>query len=290
MRNPWLFLGAVALAGVLNMPAAAAQQDPKQADQSSAGASGQTSQQQGSGDASRTSSADQQSPNDIPSPDAAPDAGQHSADQQADEQKPSRAQRAKEHVKKQMSSWCVGAPLNHCWEKQSKDDNDADSQIPPAPRSDDNAQPSDLPTLHRMPGTNSAPPEQPGESSSKDTRIDLSPPTGDDADHPDSAPDIDSAADTGTTEMHAWNPHRAMKNIEVGDFYYKQHNYRAAISRYQEALQWKPRDAEATYKLADAWDKVGNTEAARQGYMQYLSILPKGPHAEEATKALARLK
>jgi hypothetical protein len=35
---------------------------------------------------------------------------------------------------------------------------------------------------------------------------------------------------------------------------------------------------------------MGNAEAARQGYMQYLSILPQGPHAEEANKALARLK
>jgi tetratricopeptide (TPR) repeat protein len=270
-----------------------AQQDGKKpADQSSTPPA-QTSQQQGSGEASAASSQDQQNPNDVPSPDAhAPNASAQgqSGDQQGDEQKPSRAQRAKEHVKKQMSSWCVGAPLNHCWEKQPNDDKDAQSQTPPAPRSDDNAQPSDLPTLRRTPGTNAAPPEQPGESSSKDTKIDLSPPTGDAADHPDSAPYIDSSSDTGTTEMHAWNPHRAMKDIEVGDFYYNRHNYRAAISRYQEALQWKPRDAEATYKLADAWDKVGNAEAARSGYMQYLSILPKGPHAEEATKALARLK
>ena len=297
MRNPWylpgLFLGAIALAGVLSIPAAVAQQGAKQAADQPSGSSAQSSQQQGSGAAARTTPADQQSPNDIPSPDAqtpdAPGQGQP-ADQQADDQKPSRAQRAKEHVKKQMSSWCVGAPVNGCWEKQPKDDKDADSQTPRAPRSDDDAQPSDLPTLRRTPAPNTPPPEKPGESSSKDTRIDLTPPTGDQADHPDSAPDIDSAADMGTTEMHAWNPHRAMKNVEIGDYYYKRQNYRAAISRYQEALQWKPRDAEATYKLADAWDKVGNAEAARSGYMQYLSILPEGPHAEEATKALARLK
>lgn len=286
MRNPCLFLGTIALAGVLSVPSVVAQQDGKPASDQPP-ASSQRSQQQGS-------ASDQQSPNDIPSPDAqTPDASTQgqAADQQTDEQKASRAQRAKDHVKKQMSSWCVGAPLNHCWEKQPNDDKSADSQTPRAPRSDDDAQPSsDRPTLRRTPGTNTPPPEEPGESSSKDTRIDLSPPTGDQADHPDSAPDIDSAADMGTTEMHPWDPHRAMKNVEIGDFYYKQHNYRAAVSRYQEALQWKPRDAEATYKLADAWDKMGNAEAARQGYMQYLSILPQGPHAEEANKALARLK
>lgn len=300
MRNPCLFVGAIALAGVLSIPAAAAQQDGKQSADHASAPSAKTGQQQASGSdessaqSGQQQASDQQSPNDIPSPDAqAPDAATQgkSTDQQGDEQKPSRGQRAKEHVKKQMSSWCVGAPANHCWEKQPNDDKDAQSQTPRAPRSDDDAQPtSDRPTLRRTPATNAPPPEQRGESSSRDTRIDLSPPTGDQSDHPDSAPDIDSAADMRTTEMHAWNPHRAMKNVEIGDFYYKQHNYRAAVSRYQEALEWKPRDAEATYKLADAWDKIGNAEAARQGYMQYLSILPQGPHAEEATKALARLK
>jgi tetratricopeptide (TPR) repeat protein len=107
---------------------------------------------------------------------------------------------------------------------------------------------------------------------------------GDAADHPD------SSLDTGTSEFHPWDPHRAMKNIEVGDYYYKQKNYRAAVSRYEEALQWKPRDAEATYKLAEAQEKLGDKLAARKNYQAYLSILPEGPRAQEANKALARLK
>jgi tetratricopeptide (TPR) repeat protein len=241
-------------------------------------------QQQGSGQSPTTpvqGSSDQtpaatQSPNDVPSPDSqATDSPGTPQDKTADKQdadKPTRGERVKKHMKDQMSSWCVGAPLNHCYERKPSDDakgGDAQAQAPRAPRSDDTA---------------TAPPIAPGESSSNDTKVNLSAPVGDAADHPD------SSLDTGTSEFHPWDPHRAMKNIEVGDYYYKQKNYRAAVSRYEEALQWKPRDAEATYKLAEAQEKLGDKLAARKNYQAYLSILPEGPRAQEANKALARLK
>ena len=81
-----------------------------------------------------------------------------------------------------------------------------------------------------------------------------------------------------------------MKCIEVGDYYFKQGNYRAAISRYQEALDWKPKDAEATYKLGEAQEKSGDFTGARENYQAYLKILPKGPYAEKAQKGIDRLK
>jgi tetratricopeptide (TPR) repeat protein len=122
-----------------------------------------------------------------------------------------------------------------------------------------------------------------GESSSKDTQVDQAAPGDDSAKHPDSE-DLSS-----TTELKPWNPHRAMKNIEVGDFYMKKGNYRAAISRYREALEWKPRDATATFKLAQALDKTEQRSAAAEQYQAYLKILPRGVYAEDCKKALERL-
>src|SRR3954468_9858250 len=87
---------------------------------------------------------------------------------------------------------------------------------------------------------------QPDDSSSKDNKIDLSPPKGDEVAHSD--PDDDANSDV--METKPWNPHKAAKDIEVGDYYAKRKNYKAAISRYREALEYKPRDAEATFKLA----------------------------------------
>src|SRR5271157_1692361 len=121
----------------------------------------------------------------------------------------------------------------------------------------------------------------PDESSSKQTQIDVSPPSGD-AKHVD--------ADSELNEFHPWDPHKAAKCIEVGDFYSKQGNYRAAISRYQEALEWKPKDAEATYKLGEAQEKSGDLSGALDNYRAYLKILPGGPYADKAHKGIDRLK
>ena len=131
-------------------------------------------------------------------------------------------------------------------------------------------------------------------SSSKDTRIDLSPPSDDAKKHPDSGAAMmdagaDTANDTGVSEMHPWDPHKAAKDVEVGDFYYKRKNYRAALDRYKDALIYKPNDAVATYRLAECQDKTGDSAEAVTHYQDYLKILPHGPFAEEAQKALQRL-
>jgi tetratricopeptide (TPR) repeat protein len=139
------------------------------------------------------------------------------------------------------------------------------------------------PDSQNTPPENEAPPRSDsGMSSSKDTRIDLSPPAGDATMHPSS--DVDDIM-----EMHPYNPHKAEKNVEVGDYYFKQKNYRAAQSRYAEALLYKPNDAEATYKLGVSQEKLGETDDALASYQAYLKILPEGPRAEDSKRALDRL-
>ncbi len=140
----------------------------------------------------------------------------------------------------------------------------------PLPRSD-----SDQPT--------EAPPLSQNESSSKQTQIDLAPPADDAAKHPDSElPDI--------TELHTWNPHKAQKDIEVGEFYMKRKNYRAAEDRFREALEYKPGDAVATYRLAEALDGLGQFPEAIKNYQEYLKIPSDEKFAPDAKKALARLE
>jgi|SRR5689334_521267 tetratricopeptide (TPR) repeat protein len=128
-----------------------------------------------------------------------------------------------------------------------------------------------------------APPLSPNESSSKQTQIDLSPPADDAAKHPNS--DI-----SDVTEMHTWNPHKAQKDIEVGEFYLKRKNYRAAEDRFREALEYKPGDAVATYRLAEALDALGQSPEAIKNYQEYLKIPSNEKFASDAKKALARLE
>jgi tetratricopeptide (TPR) repeat protein len=133
-----------------------------------------------------------------------------------------------------------------------------------------------------------------GESSSKDTQVDLTPPADDAKAHPQSSTAVAEAEaealNGGVTEFHTWDPHKAAKSVEVGDFYFKRRNYRAAEERYREALRYKDNDAVATIKLAVCLEKLGVLDDARAEYESYLKILPHGPQAGEAQKGIDRLK
>ncbi len=133
-----------------------------------------------------------------------------------------------------------------------------------------------------------------GQSSSKDEQADSDAPEDDAKTHPQSAAAVAEAAATtgssGITEFHTWDPHKAAKSVEVGDFYFRRKNYRAAEGRYRDALVYKDNDAIATIKLAVCLEKLGVFDDARAEYESYLKILPHGPQAEEAQKAIERLK
>src|SRR5436305_5493957 len=82
-----------------------------------------------------------------------------------------------------------------------------------------------------------------GESSSKDHPIDPNPLPGE-----YDAPDVN--------EFKKYDPHRAAKDLEVGDYYAKQGNYRGALLRYQDALEYVPNDPAAIFRLATAYEQV----------------------------------
>jgi tetratricopeptide (TPR) repeat protein len=133
------------------------------------------------------------------------------------------------------------------------------------------------------------------ESSSRDTRIDITPPKDDAKNHPASQQavadlDVSNNADTsGVQEFHPWNPMKALKDIEVGDFYFKRKNYKAARDRYKEALYYKEGDAVASFRLAVCQEKLGDKAEATKYFEQYLKILPEGPFAKDAHASLERL-
>jgi tetratricopeptide (TPR) repeat protein len=137
----------------------------------------------------------------------------------------------------------------------------------------------------QTPSSNSAAPRSSNESSSEQTRIDLTPPLDEATLRGNKAHASD---DIG--ELHPYNPLRAMKDVEVGNYYFNRGNYKAAIQRYRDALEFKPRDAVATFRLAVALEKVKEYPEAMALYQEYLSILKDGPSANDARKALERLQ
>jgi tetratricopeptide (TPR) repeat protein len=132
-----------------------------------------------------------------------------------------------------------------------------------------------------------------GVSSSKDDAVDLSPPAGDAKAHPesgDASMDALSGSSGDVSEFHPWDPHKASKDVEVGDFYFKQKDYIGAESRYREALFYKDNDALATFRLAVCLEKMERPDEALQEYESYLRILPYGPESGKVKKAIDRLK
>jgi tetratricopeptide (TPR) repeat protein len=126
----------------------------------------------------------------------------------------------------------------------------------------------------------SSSPDQTGESSSLDSQIDLNA----------RAHDAGGTRAPEDAEDYPYDPHRAVKDLEVGNYYLKLKNYRAALERFHDALLYKPGDAEATYGLAVTQEKLQLFNQAYKSYNRYLEILPDGPRAGEAQNALDRLE
>ena len=74
--------------------------------------------------------------------------------------------------------------------------------------------------------------------------------------------------------------------MEIGDFNFKDKNYKGAELRFRDALNYKPDQADATFKLAESLRMLGKNDEARQ---RYLKIEPTGPYGERARLALQRL-
>jgi tetratricopeptide (TPR) repeat protein len=119
-----------------------------------------------------------------------------------------------------------------------------------------------------------------GESSSRDSQIDLNA-------HTKEEP---APAEPDASEFTPWDPHKAAKDVEVGNYYLKLKNYRAALERFNHALVYKSDDAEATFGLAITQEKLGLPSLASRNYSKYLEILPNGPKSKEARDAIERLE
>jgi tetratricopeptide (TPR) repeat protein len=178
---------------------------------------------------------------------------------------------------------------NHASDKNASDNNAPDTHAPgPAPSA--GAQNPKLSPPRSDSIDASALDDEPGTSSSNDTRIDLSPPENDVKAHPLSGETLEDEGSGNTGQVHAWDPHKAAKDVEVGDFYFRRKNYKAAEDRYREALLYKDNDALATYRLAVCLEKMGRPSDALEEFETYLKILPYGPQAKDSQKAIARLR
>jgi tetratricopeptide (TPR) repeat protein len=89
---------------------------------------------------------------------------------------------------------------------------------------------------------------------------------------------------------YSFNPLQAAKEMRVGNYYFKQHKYRAAAQRFLEATKWDGTLAEAYLRLGEAKEKQHDRKAATEAYAKYLEIAPDAKDAAEVKKRLAKTK
>jgi len=82
---------------------------------------------------------------------------------------------------------------------------------------------------------------------------------------------------------------RVVEDLELGNAYMKERNYRGAEFRFEDALQYEPENPEATFKLAEALQNLGRKAEACTRYKNYLEIEPSGAFSDRAKKGLQKL-
>ena len=87
-------------------------------------------------------------------------------------------------------------------------------------------------------------------------------------------------------DQPTWDPLRAEKDLEVGQFYLKKGDLDAAIDRFQDAILAKPGYAIPFRYLGEAQEKSGLKKQAVKSFQRYLDLYP---HAEDADKVRKKI-
>jgi len=117
--------------------------------------------------------------------------------------------------------------------------------------------------------------DPPKESSSKPADPPGAPPP-----KPPAKPNKDNATQNAP-DQPTWDPLRAEKDMEVGQYYMRKGDIEAAIDRFQDATLAKPGYAIPFRFLGEAQEKKGLKKQAIKSYQRYLDLYP---HAEDGDK------
>ena len=107
---------------------------------------------------------------------------------------------------------------------------------------------------------------------------------------PSETTDHESESSSKPKPVDACDPYSAVRDVEVGDFYYQDKSYRAALSRYDCALKSKPGDPGIYLRLGKTTEKLGDTERALREYRSSIGAAPDQPSAKEARAAITRME
>jgi tetratricopeptide (TPR) repeat protein len=106
---------------------------------------------------------------------------------------------------------------------------------------------------------------------------------------PDKKHKSDSATENAP-DQPAWDPLRAEKDIEVGQYYMHRGDVDAAIDRFQDATTAKPGYAVPFRYLGEAQEKKGLKKQAIASYSRYLDLYPHAEDGDKIRKKIDKLR
>jgi tetratricopeptide (TPR) repeat protein len=98
------------------------------------------------------------------------------------------------------------------------------------------------------------------------------------------------AATQNAPDQPSWDPLRAEKDIEVGQYYMRKGDVDAAIDRFQDATTAKPGYAIPFRYLGDAQEKKGLRKEAIKSYSRYLDLYPHAEDGDKIRKKIDKLR
>jgi len=105
--------------------------------------------------------------------------------------------------------------------------------------------------------------------------------------------DTDAAEDKQSVEESKPkdpDPFQSAQNIKIGIYYFKMKNYKAAIDRFLEALEYQPDSFPAYEALAQAYEKHGDLKDSIKTYKTLLEKYPESSKSSEFRSKLTKLE
>jgi tetratricopeptide (TPR) repeat protein len=92
------------------------------------------------------------------------------------------------------------------------------------------------------------------------------------------------------SDQPMWDPQRAEKDLEVGQYYMRKGDYDAAMDRFSDALTAKPGYAVPYRFLGEAQEKKGLKKKALKSYQRYVDLVPRADDADKIRKKIEKLQ
>jgi tetratricopeptide (TPR) repeat protein len=97
------------------------------------------------------------------------------------------------------------------------------------------------------------------------------------------------SATQSASDQPTWDPLRAEKDLEVGQYYMRRGDYDAAIDRFNDAIDAKPGYAVPFKFLGEAQEKKKLRKQAIKSYTRYLELFPSAEDGDKIRKKIDKL-